>query len=76
VRRQLATWYGSQVDAWHHLRTYRIPHAQPAQSAPFDPSQPVTTRSGLFVAGDHRATASINGALESGRLAAEAVLAN
>lgn len=75
VHHQLVAWYGSQVNTWRHLRTYRIPHAQPAQSPPFTPQQQVATRSGLFVAGDHRATASINGALESGRLAAEAVLA-
>ena len=75
VRRQLADWYGPQVDGWRHVRTYRIPHAQPTQSPPFPPQREAATRAGVFVAGDHRATASINGALESGRLAAEAVLA-
>jgi predicted NAD/FAD-dependent oxidoreductase len=35
----------------------------------------VRLASGLFVCGDHRDTASIQGALVSGRRAAEAVLA-
>ena len=28
---QLADWFGSGVVAWRHLKTYHIPHAQPAQ---------------------------------------------
>lgn len=28
---QLRGWWGPQVDAWRHLRTYRIPFAQPNQ---------------------------------------------
>ena len=31
VVEQLRGWWGPQVDAWHHLRTYRIPFAQPNQ---------------------------------------------
>ena len=40
---QLADWFGSGVVAWRHLKTYHIPHAQPAQppgalDPPNDPS--------------------------------------
>jgi hypothetical protein len=32
VRQQLATWFGqAEVASWAHLRTYRIPFAQPNQ---------------------------------------------
>ena len=40
-----------------------------------EPDQAVRLASGLFVAGDHRQHASINGALLSGRRAGEAVAA-
>ena len=31
-RAELAEWFGGQeVDTWRHLRTYRIPFAQPNQ---------------------------------------------
>ncbi len=77
VRAQLRGWFGGQVDSWRHLRTYRIPHAQPGQSPPAlsPPRRDVRVRPGLYVCGDHRDNASIDGALTSGRRAAEAILA-
>ncbi len=76
VRAQLAGWFGPVVRRWRHLRTYRIPYAQPEQAPPaLTPwRRPVRLRTGLYVCGDHRDNASINGALESGRRAAEVVL--
>ncbi len=76
ARRQLSAWWGDQVDAWRHLRTYRIPHGQPDQAPPFDPKQRVSLGEGLFVCGDHRDTGSIQGALYSGRRCGEAVVAS
>jgi phytoene dehydrogenase-like protein len=77
VRGQLSAWFGPEVRGWRHLRTYRIVHAQPDQSPPaLEPAErPVALDDGLFVCGDHRATASLHGALLSGRRAAEAVSA-
>jgi predicted NAD/FAD-dependent oxidoreductase len=74
ARAQLRTWWGAQVDRWEHLRTYRIAHGQPAQTPPFNPKQRVALGDGMFVCGDHRDTASIQGALYSGRRCAAAVL--
>ena len=96
VRRELASWFGeAQVGRWRHLRTYRIPYAQPPQAPPTDLRKPVAvggrgagaagpgpgSGSGplppplpLFVCGDHMDTATFDGALLSGRRAAEAVL--
>lgn len=47
-----------------------------AQVPPTDLSRPVSLGGGLYVCGDHRHTATLDGALLSGRLAAEAVLAD
>ncbi len=76
VRAQLAAWFGAPARRWRHLRTYRIPFAQPEQAPPaLTPwRRPVRIRPGLYVCGDHRDNASIDGALASGRRAAEAVL--
>lgn len=76
VRGHLRRWYGEAVDAWRSLKTYRILHAQPEQTPPalVPPERPARLADGLYVAGDHRTNASINGAMVSGRRAAEAVL--
>ena len=73
VRDQLRRWFGSVVDSWRHLRTDVIPHGQPLQLPPFAPLRAVRHGPGTYVCGDHRDTASIQGALHSGRRAAEAV---
>ena len=61
-----------------HLRTYTIERALPSQPPPVlaDPHKPAKLAEGLFVCGDHRDTASINGAMLSGRRAAEALIAS
>ncbi len=64
---------------WERLAEYVIPHALPAMRPPHDFTKPVRlSRAGrpVYVAGDHRDTSSIQGALVSGRRAAEAVLAD
>jgi phytoene dehydrogenase-like protein len=75
VRDQLEGWFGAQVRDWRLLRALRIPFALPAQPpAALSPAErPVRVHGGLFVCGDHRATASIQGAMVSGRRAAAAV---
>ncbi len=76
ARRQLRSWWGSAVDGWDHVRTYRIAHGQPAQRPPFSPKQSVRLCDGRFVCGDHRDTASIQGAMFSGRRCGLAVAAS
>ncbi|CAB4675122.1 unannotated protein [freshwater metagenome] len=73
ARTQLRSWWGPQVDAWTHLRTYKIPHGQPGQDAPFSPKKKVSLGEGLYVCGDHRDTGSTQGAMYSGRRCAELV---
>lgn len=67
---QLRGWFGSQVDAWTLVRVDRIHHAQPGIA-----TAPGFLRAGLYLAGDHTRQPSAHGALQSGRLAAEAILA-
>ena len=73
---QMKNWFGKVASTWRFVRSYRIPHAQPQQlpGALEPPQRPVRVRPGVYVCGDHRDNASIQGALMSGRRAAEAVL--
>jgi len=76
LRRQLAQWYNSKVSDWQQLAVYEIGYAQPRQR-PDDlavMARDVKLTSRLYVAGDHRDTGTIQGALVSGRRAAQAVL--
>jgi phytoene dehydrogenase-like protein len=75
AREQLGAWFGPAVASWQLLRIDRIPDALPAQPpGAFEP-EARDPRLGprLYVCGDHRALASLQGAMESGRRAAEAV---
>lgn len=74
VRAHLAHLYGVATEGWELIRTYRVDPALPAMDSPLTLRQPTDLGDGLFVAGDHRDTASIQGALVSGRRAATAVL--
>ncbi len=74
VREQLARWFDSGTTDWEQLRTDVIPHGQPRQAPPFHPKQPVALGEGVFVCGDHRDTASIQGAMFSGGRTATAVM--
>lgn len=75
VQQQLRSWYGPTVDEWSLLRSYHIRHALPAQPAGFrDEAPPAQLAPGLYRCGDYCTTASIHGAMRSGRQTAEALL--
>ncbi len=76
VRKQLGEWFGRDVLGWRHLRTDWIPNALPEQtpSSGGAGAKETLVQPGLYVCGDHRDTASINGALSSGRRVAEAIV--
>jgi phytoene dehydrogenase-like protein len=86
VRKQLATWFPEYeqevLKTWKLRRIYRIPRAQPGQlGGPYPANvnggrdcsmyRGRTLPAGLLVCGDHMATATLNGALESGVKAGE-----
>jgi phytoene dehydrogenase-like protein len=90
VRQQLASWFSDHGDAilgdWNLEGVYRISKAQPGQlEGPFPANEnggrPCTSFRGkslpsnMFVCGDHVATATLNGALESGVNAGQAASA-
>ena len=74
VRAHLATMYRVSTKRWELIEDVHIPYALPAMSVPLNLRHPVALGDGIFVAGDHRDTASIQGAMVSGRRAADAVL--
>lgn len=74
VRGHLARLYDTDTRDWQLLATYPIEYALPAMSVPLEPRKPVRLAPGIYVAGDHRDTASIQGALVSGRRAAQAAI--
>lgn len=78
VSEQMSQWFGPWASSWSLLKTYTIRQALPDQSPPWytSPSWPVISanRPGVFLAGDWRDVASIDGAMRAGRLAGEAVL--
>ena len=69
ARRQLAGWFGADVLDWRLLRVDRIAHALPARW----PDEPPA---GLIACGDYTLHPSLQGALASGRRAAEHALAS
>ncbi|MEV3922799.1 NAD(P)/FAD-dependent oxidoreductase [Actinomadura coerulea] len=75
VRGRLDEIYGDTA-AWQLIATYPIKAALPAMPSPLRLRHPVRIHRGRYVCGDHRDTGSIQGALVSGRRAAEAALAD
>jgi phytoene dehydrogenase-like protein len=76
VRRQLTEIWDADAQRWELLRRDDIVDALPAQPAPLHARKSVRCGERLYVAGDHRDTASIQGAMVSGERAANAVLAD
>jgi phytoene dehydrogenase-like protein len=72
----LRGWFGPTVDAWRHLRTDRVTDALPPlsllASGPSESSPLVAA--GCYLCGDYRESGTLDGALLSGRKAAEAVI--
>lgn len=74
VVKELSGWFGAMVGSWSYLRTYKIEFAQPNQCPPTDLMKNPKVGPGLYVCGDHQTSATFDGALVSGRIAAEALL--
>lgn len=76
LRRELLGWFGAQAVApWRLLRVCRIRQALPVRY-PLTLKAPKPVRDGLWICGDHVETASIQGAMQSGRAVADALLSH
>jgi phytoene dehydrogenase-like protein len=75
VRSEACEWFGPEVNGWRYLKGFHIARALPVQNPPAfsgaDRESPVVA--GVYRCGDYLTDGSINGALVSGRLAAERV---
>jgi len=74
VRDELNAWFGNCVEDWHHLRTDQIEEALPEQR-PEDggPRKGFLQFEDTWICGDHALSASIEGAVVSGKRVAEAI---
>lgn len=73
-RSQLASLHGVPAARWSLLAAHHDAQAVPAMPAPHDLRRPVRVLCGLYVCGEHRDTSTAQGALVSGRRAANEVL--
>jgi phytoene dehydrogenase-like protein len=73
VRRHLTLVWQTSTHDWQLIAKYEIPAALPVQSIGRALSQSLKINDNLFVVGDHRAVPSQQGALFSGRLAAQLI---
>lgn len=75
IQYQMQGWFGPQVKHWRFLRAYHLPASLPDQSPPFlqPASRSGQVAPGVWICGDFCETGSIQGALASGRKAAEKI---
>ena len=76
IRNEFRPWFGNAVDEWQLLDTRMIKYALPAQETVKHslPQEAFILQEGIYQCGDYLLNGSINGAMRSGRLAAETIL--
>jgi protoporphyrinogen oxidase len=74
VRRHLSAMWGTSTQDWQLLAKYEIPAALPLAKVGHRLTNSVRISENIFVAGDWRESPSQNGALKSGRRAAETLI--
>ena len=77
VTAELSNWF-KETDKWRYLRSYHIPYALPKKDhykASLKLNE-VKLSDGVFRCGDYLLNGSINAAIKSGRIAAEAMLSS
>lgn len=74
VQLELSAWFGAKAEKWKHLRTDRIPRALPEQLPSTHASESTFRYNrGIWICGDYLSSASIEGAVISGKQTAEAL---
>ena len=74
VRRHLAQMWGVSTSSWSLVDAVVVEQALPVMAPGAPMFQPIQLEERMFLAGDHRDTPSQQGALVSGRRAAESAL--
>ncbi|MEE2988096.1 MAG: NAD(P)/FAD-dependent oxidoreductase [Verrucomicrobiota bacterium] len=75
VQQELMDWFGECVAQWCHLRTDLIPEALPEQTPKAQKDKlDFIQHKGIYICGDHATSASIEGAVISGKRTAEAII--
>ncbi len=77
IKQELSKWF-AEAAQWQHVKTYHIKYALPNDDVVTNHAQPATLKltDNCFICGDHLLNGSINAAMKTGRLAAEAILAS
>ncbi len=70
VLKEMAHWFGVNVNNWQHLRTYHIKNALPQSDKVVSDAYAVQYNDTVFVCGDHLSYGSMNAAIKSGKIAA------
>lgn len=75
VIEEMKKWF-PEADSWRHLKTYHIKYALPNQDKVINDlkQEDIHFSRNCVVCGDHLLNGSINAAMKTGRLAAEAIL--
>lgn len=75
MKQELKKWYGEKINSWKMLKTYRIEYALPTQESVRNEilASEIKISDSIFICGDNLLNGSINAALKTGRLAAEAM---
>ena len=75
MKQELKQWYREKVNSWKMLKAYRIEYALPTQESVRNEiaASELKISDTLYICGDNLLNGSINAALKTGRLAAEAM---
>lgn len=76
IKNELGRTFGAQVSQWQFLQSYHISHALPQpESFEYDIHlEECRLRPGLYLAGDYLLNGSLNAAIRSGKIAAQAAV--
>jgi hypothetical protein len=77
IKQELGQWF-ADANNWQHVKTYRIKYALPNDDRVINDTKQSTFKlsDNCFICGDHLLNGSINAAMKTGRLAADAILAS
>lgn len=73
IQKELAGWFGPEVEHWRWIKTYHLPEALPTY-LPDTPHANLKWSERLFQCGDQTTYPSLNAAMQTGRKVAELIL--